>query len=96
MLCIFYGKLDVEPKVGHDFAIETPVSYVLYIAYTTYTPMNNILVKFIFYLDLVKMGREGGGVTKMKIIPGTFKILTQCLPGIYSKFSFIIPIFHFK
>ena len=60
MLCIFYGMLDVELKVGHDFAIETLVGYVQYIAYTTYTPMNNYLVKFAYIWTLSKRG--GGGV----------------------------------
>ena len=55
--------------------------------------MNNFLVKFSLYLDIVKKGR---GLTKIKIIPGTFKILTQCLPGIQNKFSSMITIFHLK
>ena len=55
--------------------------------------MNNFLVKISLYLDIVIKGRE---LTKIKIIPGTFKILTQCLPGIQNNFFSIITIFYLK
>ena len=56
--------------------------------------MNNFLVKFSLYLDIVKKGRGGGeGWTKIKIITGTFEILTQGLPGIHDNIFSIILFF---
>ena len=56
--------------------------------------MNNFLVKFSLYLDIVKKGR-GEGLTKIKTILGTFEIFTQGLPGIHNKKISIIPFFIF-
>ena len=64
MLRIFYGKLDVELKVVHDLAIETQISYVLYISYPTYTPMNNFLVFFLLIFKHCQ--KKGGGEFKPK------------------------------